>query len=454
MALPLASAVFAAEPDFDAVQGEAVAVLRDLVRIDTTSPPGNETRAARYLAKLLAAEGIESEIHGADPARGNLVARLHGDGSKAPLLVMGHTDVVGAQTAQWSADPFAAEIADGFLYGRGTVDDKDTVTAGLMTLLLLKRLEVPLARDVIFLAAASEEGGANEYGIGYMLREHRDAIAAEFALAEGGRMPIRHGHVRYVGVATTEKRIMRFRLVARGTSGHGSIPLDDNAVVRLSEAVARVGRYRPPLQLTDTTRTFFQRLASISPPDEADVFRRVLDPKTRAGAIPALRAIDPLYDSMLRSSISPTRLDAGFRYNVIPGEAEATLDVRLMQSDDLASFTETVREVIDDPRVEVISRDGGRPKGPPSPLDSDLFHALERAQAETFPDAVTLPLMLAGATDMAQLRAAGIAAYGIGVPTPEGESRAHANDERVGVEALGDFVEFVFRSVRHAASAE
>ena len=267
-------------------------------------------------------------------------------------------------------------------------------------------------------------------------------------------MPIRDGRVRYVGVATTEKRIMRFRLVARGTSGHGSIPLDDNAVVHLAEAVARVGRYQAPIQLTDTTSTFFRRLASISPPDEAEVFRRVLDPDTRADAIAALRAIDPLYDSMLRSSVSPTRLDAGFRYNVIPGDAEAILDVRLMQSDDLATFTETVREVIDDPRVEVISRDGGRPGGPPSPLDSDLFRALESAQAETFPDAVTLPLMLVGATDMAQLRAAGIASYGIGVPTPEGENRAHANDERVGVEAFGGFVEFLFRSVRHAASAE
>jgi len=144
-ALLLANAVPAAEPDFDAVQHEAVAILRDLVRIDTTSPPGNETRAARHLEKLLAAEGIESEIYGADPTRGNLVARLRGDGSKAPLLVMGHTDVVGAQTAQWSVDPFAAEIEDGFLYGRGTVDDKDTVTAGLMTMLLLKQSK-PLAK--------------------------------------------------------------------------------------------------------------------------------------------------------------------------------------------------------------------------------------------------------------------------------------------------------------------
>lgn len=444
----------AAAPDFDAARREAVAILRDLVRIDTTSPPGNETRIAHYLQERLDAEGIASEIYGAAPERGNLVARLEGDGSKAPVLIMGHTDVVGVQAEQWSVDPFAAEIRDGFIYGRGTVDDKDTVTAGLMTLLLLKRLDVPLARDVIYLAAASEEGGANEFGIGYMLREHRDAIDAEFALSEGGKMPVRDGHVRYVGIATTEKRIMRFRLKARGTSGHGSIPLDDNAIVHLAEAVAKLGRHRPPIQLTETTRTYFERLAHISPPDEARVFRRVLDPETRAEVIPALRGIDPLYDSMLRSSISPTKLDAGFRYNVIPGEAEATVDVRLMQDDDLERFTETVRELIDDPQVEVISRDGGRPRGPPSPLDSDLFRAIEQAQAEMFPDAVTLPLMLTGATDMAQLRAAGIAAYGIGSPTPEGENRAHANDERVGVEAFGDFIELVFRAVRQAASAE
>jgi acetylornithine deacetylase/succinyl-diaminopimelate desuccinylase-like protein len=443
----------ASSPDFDAVRDEAVSILRDLVRIDTTSPPGNETEAALYLQRLLASGGIESRIHGKVPHRGNLVARVRGNGSKPPILLMGHTDVVGAESEQWSVEPFAAEVRDGYIYGRGTIDDKDSVTAGVMTLLLLKRLGIALDRDVIFLAEASEEGGSNVYGIGYMIREHFDEIDAEFALAEGGAMPMRGGEVRYVAVATTEKRIMRLHLKARGQAGHGSVPVDDNAITDLAAAVARIGRYRAPIRLNETTRTFFERLASISPDDEADVLHQVLDPARRDAAVPALRRIDPAYDSMLRTSFSPTIINGGFRYNVIPGAAEATIDLRMLQDDDVESVAATVRRLIDNPRIEFEIIDGGRPPGPASPLDTVLFRALERVQSQMFPNAITMPRMLNGATDMAQVRAAGIPAYGIGPPTPEGESRAHGHDERIGIQALGDFVEFVYRTVIEVAAS-
>jgi acetylornithine deacetylase/succinyl-diaminopimelate desuccinylase-like protein len=439
-------------PDFDAVRDEAVTILRDLVRIDTTSPPGNETEVALYLQRLLASEGIDSNIHGAVPHRGNLIARVRGNGSKRPILIMGHTDVVGAEPEKWSVDPFAAEIRDGYVYGRGTIDDKDSVTAGVMTLLLLKRHGVPLARDVIFLAEASEEGGSNTYGIGYVIREHFDEIDAEFALAEGGAMPVRDGAVRYVAVATTEKRIMRLKLEARGEAGHGSIPVDHNAIVELAEAIAKVGNHRSPIRLNETTRTFFERLASISPNDEAEVLRAVLDPALAEEAVPALRRIDRAYDSMLRTSFSPTIISGGFRYNVIPGEAEATIDMRVLQEDDVDEIAATIRRLIDNPRIEVSVVDGGRPPGTASPLDTEMFRAIERVQARMFPNAITLPRMLTGATDMAQVRAAGIAAYGLGPPTPEGESRAHGHDERIGIQALGDFVEFLYRTVVEVAA--
>jgi acetylornithine deacetylase/succinyl-diaminopimelate desuccinylase-like protein len=438
-------------PDFDAVRDEAVTILRDLVRIDTTSPPGNETEVALYLQELLAREGIESSIHGAVPHRGNFVARIRGNGSKRPLLLMGHTDVVGVEPDQWTMDPFAADIRDGYVYGRGTIDDKSSVAAGVLTLLLLKRHDVPLARDVILLAEAAEEGGSNEFGIGYMIREHFDEIDAEYALAEGGRMTTRGGEVAYVAVATTEKRIMRLVLTARGEAGHGSIPVDHNAITELAEAVARIGTYRAPIRLNATTRTFFERLATISGAEEAAVFRRILDPAEQDAAVPALRRIDTAYDSMLRTSFSPTLIQGGFRYNVIPGEAQATIDMRLLPDDDVERVAAQVHAIVDNPRVEIAVIEGGRPKGPASPLDSELFLALERVQSQMFPNAITVPRMLTGATDMAQVRAAGIPAYGIGPPIPEGEWRAHGHDERIGVQALGDFVEFVFRTVVEVA---
>jgi acetylornithine deacetylase/succinyl-diaminopimelate desuccinylase-like protein len=438
-------------PDFDAVREEAVTILRDLVRIDTTSPPGNETEVALYLQELLAREGIESSIYGAVPHRGNLVARIRGNGSKRPLLLMGHTDVVGVEPDQWTMDPFAADIRDGYVYGRGTVDDKNSVAAGVLTLLLLKRHSVPLARDVILLAEAAEEGGSNEFGIGYMIREHFGEIDAEYALAEGGRMTTRGGEVAYVAVATTEKRIMRLVLTARGQAGHGSIPVDHNAITELAAAVARIGTYRAPIRLNATTRTFFERLATISGEDEAAVFRRILDPSEQDAAVPALRRIDPAYDSMLRTSFSPTMMQGGFRYNVIPGEAQATIDMRLLPDDDVESVAEQVRALVDNPRVEIAVVEGGRPKAQASPLDSELFAALERVQLQMFPNAITVPRMLTGATDMAQVRAAGIPAYGIGPPIAEGEWRAHGHDERIGIEALGAFVEFVFRAVVEVA---
>ena len=220
----------AAEPDFGAAKDEAVDILRDLIRLDTTNPPGNETLAAEYLKARLARDDIDATIVGATPERGNVIARLVGNGEKPPLLLMGHTDVVGVERDKWTVDPFAAEIRDGFLYGRGAVDDKDSVAAFLVAMLLVHRAKLPLVRDVIFVAEASEEGGANQFGIGYLVANHWDAIAAEIALAEGGETAVRDQKVRYVGVATTEKVPTGMVLTARGTAGHGSVPRPDNPI--------------------------------------------------------------------------------------------------------------------------------------------------------------------------------------------------------------------------------
>jgi len=437
-------------PDFARARDEAVGFLQNLIRIDTSN--GNETRAAEYIKSILDAEGIPAEIFTLEDGRGNVVARLKGNGKKRAVLLMGHTDVVGVEKEKWTVDPFAAVIKDGYLYGRGSTDDKDNAAANLEVLLLLHRLNVPLDRDVIYLAEAGEEGSPR-LGIGYMVDEHWDKIDSEFALAEGGTSVIREGKVRYVGIASTEKVGRGLRLVARGTSGHGSVPRPDNPVVHLAAAVAKAGQYQVPMRLNETTRTFFKRLAEISPPDEAFLFTHLEDPVVGPMVQEILRRQYLSMNSMIRTSISPTIFRAGFRSNVIPGDAEANLDVRAVPDEDMDKVVETLQRLIDDPAVEIVRSRAGRPSPPPSSIDSEMFRALETTQASMFPGAATLPMMLTGATDMSFLRAKGAQSYGIGAPAQEGEIGAHGNDERISVDGFGKFVEFIYRTVLEVAAA-
>ena len=276
LAVGLATSPATAQPpDFAEARDEAVELLQALVRIDTSSPPGNETLAAEHLKALLDEADISSKILALDPTRGNLVARLEGDGSKRPLLLMAHTDVVGVDRDDWTVDPFGGVVRDGHLYGRGASDDKGQLAAMVQVMLMLHRGRVPLARDVILLAESGEEG-TTEVGIDFMVARHWDEIDAEFALNEGGRMTAPGGTVDTVSIATTEKVPWRgIRLVARGTAGHGSAPRLDNPIVHLAAAVAKVGAYQSPMRLNETTRAYLERLATISPPDAAYRYRNL-----------------------------------------------------------------------------------------------------------------------------------------------------------------------------------
>jgi acetylornithine deacetylase/succinyl-diaminopimelate desuccinylase-like protein len=440
-------------PDWAAARDETVRMLSGLIKIDTSNPPGHETKAAEYIKAILDKEGIASQIFELEPGRGNLVARLKGSGKKRPILLMGHTDVVGVERGKWTIDPFGGIVKDGYIYGRGASDDKGMVAVCLEVFLLLHRLKAPLDRDVIFLAEAAEEA-TSDVGMDFMVEKHWDQIACEYALNEGGSIYERDGLVRYVGVSTTEKVPRRIRLVAYGRSGHGSVPRPDNAITHLAAAVAKVGTFQMPMRLNATTRTFFRQLATISPANEAYLYRHLEDPTESASVQEKLRTMMPAYNSMLRTSIAPTIIKGGFRNNVIPAEAEATLDVRALPDEDIDAMVATLRQLIDDPAVAVMPP-RGRPIAPPSELDTDMFRALEQAQAKLFPSAVTLPVMLTGATDSAQLRAKGVQAYGLGsVVTDEERARVHGNDERLSVDGIGKFVEFVYRAVVDVAAAK
>lgn len=442
--------------DWDAIGEEALQHLSALIRINTTNPPGNETSAAEYVRDALAQDGIESELFWSDPARANLVARIRGNGSRRPILIMGHTDVVGVQPERWERNPFGGEREGGWLYGRGSLDDKDTVAAGMIVMKLLQRHGIELDRDIIFLAEAGEEG-TPEVGVNFMVEHHWDKIDAEFALAEGGGGVAEAGHAHVVRVQTTEKLPRRATLVARGTAGHGSMPRADNAVAILARAVTRASEWRTEMRLNETTRAYFRRLADISDPSAAFRLRNVDNPEETEAIQQYFLDTYPYHYSILRTSVVPTVIDAGYRRNVIPSEAKAILDIRMLPDEDVSGFYEQLAVVIDDPRVEIVPERIYRPAAPPSGIDNEMFETLERVAAVVYPEAAVLPTMSTGATDMAQLRAKGIPAYGIGPIRSRLEvnsgNGAHGDNERISEPAMVDFVRFLWLTIIDIAAA-
>lgn len=445
------------EPDWTKVNAETLTHYLTLLKMNTTSPPGGETVAAQYVKSVLEKEGIDVKLVGPDPDRLNVIARLKGNGKKRPVLIMGHTDVVGVQRDKWTVDPFAATREGGYIRGRGAVDDKDNLTACLMVMLELKRRQVVLDRDVIFVAESDEESSALN-GAKWLVTNAFDDINAEFALAEGGGGLQVGSLVQQVSIATSEKVPRRLQLISRGTAGHASVPRPDNAVVHLSSAVAKAANWLPPMRLNDTTRTYFEKLSQISEPAAKQRYIDLFNPAKTKAVQEYLRANEFGHNSMLRTSISPTVIKAGFRENVIPSEAEATLDVRALPDEDMDSFIAQLKQAINDPSVEIVrpNKANERPASAPSRLDTDMFKALEAAQRSIYPGAVLLPIMMTGATDMSFLRAKGIQSYGVG-PVLLDQDRlccaAHSDDEKLQEKELYRFVQFLWTAVNQVAAA-
>jgi len=444
------------QPDWTKVEDETMRHFQALLRMDTSDPPGNEAPAAEYLKTVLEREGIEAKILSLDSKRPNLVARLRGNGKKRPILIMGHTDVVSVDPAKWTHPPFSATREGGYVYGRGAIDDKDNVVACLMVMLLLKRMNVPLDRDVIFLAEAGEEG-SYQYGIDFMMKQHWPEIDAEYCFAEGGTIVSTGGKVRHAEIQTSEKIPYRVKLTARGPAGHGSVPLRSNAIVHLSQAVGRVAAWQTPMRLNDTTRAYFERLAAISPPEESARYKNVANTEKTAAIQEYFAVKEPHHHSMLRTSISPNMITGGYRVNVIPSQAEATLDVRALPDEDISHLLAEIGKVINDPAVEVTKVERlTRPATKPSRLDTEAFRLTEEAVKRHY-GVVTLPTMSTGATDMSFLRARGVECYGIGPMRdvedgPKGFG-AHSDQERILEEALHKFVRFHWDIVVNLAKA-
>jgi len=433
------------------VGGLAAGYLRDLIRLDTSNPPGNESRVANYLRTVADREGIAAELLGDNPGRLNFVARLKGSGKQRPLLLMAHTDVVPADRSQWTVDPFAAIEKDGYIYGRGAEDDKDLLAAELAVLVDMKRSRIVPDRDIILLAES--DGEAASSGAKWVIEHAWPKIDAEFALNEFSYILPTSGGVPVFQIQTAEKIPTRFKLTARGTAGHGSLPRDDNPVYHLARAIVRLTEAEQPVLLNATTRAYFTEMAQL--PDYAwlaPLLASLENPATSSKAAGDIQKRDPELGAMLHFSLSPTMLNAGIKINVIPNTAEAQLDGRRLPGETADEVFARLRKIVDDPAVTVAPAETGKqPPTEPSSLTSPLYLAMQSVFKQSDPKAVVVPFLMRATTDGAYLRAKGMAVYGIPVFRRDGEIRMHGNDERMSLRNLSDGTELLKKVVTRIA---
>jgi acetylornithine deacetylase/succinyl-diaminopimelate desuccinylase-like protein len=451
-ALALLSAAAApAEPvpvDYDVATRAVRELLDALVAADTSNPPGNEARAVALGAARLREVGIEPEITEFAPGRENMVARLAGDGSARPLLLLAHTDVVGASGQTWATDPHRVVEVDGFLVGRGVNDDLGMAAIALEVVRLLRRARVPLARDVILAWTGDEESGGA--GVRWLHANRPDTIAAEIALNEGGGLVLGDdGALKFVNLQTAEKSYQDYTITARGPTGHSSVPLADNAIHRLARGLERLGRHRFPARLLPVTRAHFAARAAVEAEPLAGAMRAVAAAKGE----PPARALavldrDPTIAATLRTTCVATQVRGGTRQNALPAEAQANVNCRILPDEGVEDVRRTLRAVLADPGLEVAaSEEFGW--GEPSPLVGPGPAAIRAVVGALWPGVPVVPFMSRGATDSRHLRAAGVAAYGLGpiAMTEADARRAHGVDERIPVASLRTGVEFLHRLV-------
>jgi acetylornithine deacetylase/succinyl-diaminopimelate desuccinylase-like protein len=437
--------------DRAAAQRDTREQLSRLIALDTQNPPGQEILAARYLDSVLKElPGVETHILDPGDGRANFIARLRASKpTKRAVLVMGHMDVVGTDAAKWQSPPFQASERDGYIYGRGAIDDKGAIAATVTAFRQLAAIRDRLDRDIILLGTAAEEGG--DQGIERVMTEHRDLIKdVEFALNEGGRIRVRDGRVQTINIQTTEKLSYVVMAEASGTSGHGSVPLADNAIAALARAIARVHEARAPVRVNATTRAYFEGLARVEADPRKREAMRTIAAAADQNSIDSAAAVlseDPTHNAVLRTGVSLTMIDGGIRTNIIPSSASATLNVRVLPEGDIEAEIAEMNRIGAEPQVTFRLR--GKPQAAPpvSPSTTSLYAAMKAAGEAMAPNAVVVPFMSTGGTDGAVLRAAGIPTYGI-LPMPlttEDEMRMHGDNERVPTAALGWAAEYLYR---------
>jgi acetylornithine deacetylase/succinyl-diaminopimelate desuccinylase-like protein/beta-lactamase class A len=437
-------------------------LLVELIKLNTSNPPGKEGQVAELLSARFKPLGFDIEIVPTPEAgKAHFLARLKGDGSKRPILLAAHADVVGVEREKWTLDPFAGTIKDGHVYGRGAIDFKGGLAVFARAVMMLAENKVALARDVVLLSEADEEGA--QYNTSWLARTHWDKMNAEFALNEGGWIiKDDRGKVKYVSISTADKSSVTITLTARGTSTHSSMPRPDNAIFLLSKAMAKLADHETGIELTPATRQFFMTLAKTSEPPMAGYFRAIAENTDRAAVARADQEVskDPLLHALIRNTIAPVLMNAGFRGNVIPGSAEATINVRTIPGTDLDALAAEFTRVVNDPRVEVKLSNpaaaAGIAPGQPSSTDTELYRALEKQARATFPGTEVTPYLFQAGTDAFAWRSRGVPVYGI-YPYPitaDELTRMHGNDERVSIESLRQGTEMIYKTLLAVAGKE
>lgn len=430
--------------------------LRELIEIDTTHSTGNTTTAADAMAAHLIAEGFAKEdVHVLGPVenRGNLVVRYRGrDIGRKPLLLLAHIDVVEADPADWTLDPFSFTEQEGYYYGRGTTDDKDEAAIYIANLIRLKREGFQPDRDIIVALTADEEGGTNN-GVAWLLENHADLIDAEYALNEGGGGAIRDGIHIANGVQASEKVYLTFMLEVRNPGGHSSLPVKDNAIYRLADALIRIRAYDFPVVLNDVTRIFFERTADLEEGDLAAAMRGIIqEPPDPAAA--AYLSRTPFYNSRMRTTCVATLLEAGHAENALPQRARATVNCRVLPGESIDVVRDTLVTVIGDAQLTVTTIWDATPS-PPSPLTPEILGAIESLTEEMWPGVPVIPMMSTGATDGLYLRNAGTPVYGVsGLFSDIADNRAHGQNERIIIKSFFEGQEFLYRLTKKLSKSD
>jgi len=449
LVLAAAPLVLAADPQADLARE----IFQELVEIDTTDSRGDNTAAARAMARRLLGAGFpEADVQVLVPheRKGNLVARLRGTGARRPVLLLAHLDVVEARREDWSIDPFRFLEQDGYFYGRGTSDDKAMAAIFAANLIRMKQEGYRPDRDLILALTADEEGGEWN-GVDFLLREHRGLIDAAYGLNEGGRGQLRDGRRLANVVQTSEKVYLSFTLEVKDPGGHSSVPRKENAIYRLASGLGRLAAFSFPTRTNETSRLYFERLAASQPEPLASDMRRVAQVPPDADAAARLSEV-PLYNSMLRTTCVATRLEAGHADNALPQTARAVVNCRMHPDDPADWVQKTLVEALADSRISVAPIGSARPS-PPSPLLPEVLGAAERITEQMWPGVPVLPTLSTGATDSLYLRSAGIPMYGVsGIFGEIDDVRAHGRDERILITSFHEGREFLYRLVKALSS--
>ncbi|MDA0335195.1 MAG: M20/M25/M40 family metallo-hydrolase [bacterium] len=432
---------------------QAVARLQEMLRFDTTNPPGNELPLVRHLAAQLRAEGLEAHVLEATPGRASLAVRLRGDGSQRPLLLISHLDVVPAEPAHWTHPPFAGEIAADILYGRGAIDSKLTAAVHLQVLLMAHRQKLPLKRDLVLIAAADEEVGGT-YGMAWLAEHHPEWLDAEYGINEAGGFAVLVDGQPIYTCQVAEKGGADIDLVAHGRPGHSSVPHDDNAIVHLGEALKALGGSLPH-HLTPSVRAFFGAAAAAARPEVGRLLLDLLDPVRSAGALASLPAEPPvkgMFDAMLRNTCAPTMLEAGIKRNVIPSQATVRLSGRPLPGVTEPQFLAQVSQLLGDSAQHIEVQAARFRPGVASDHETPLFGAMTTALQHHEPGAVLAPYMQTGGTDARYLTGFDIKVYGF-VPMRyetgcDFFALCHGHDERVSLANVAFAVDVTFDVVQ------